>query len=136
MRGLPEEGSEIDAFLRKEGFKCREQEPDGVEHSLWRYYTKTFKRPDSNVLFRLVIRYMVQIHDAPLGSYDENHQFFYEDTYLKVFDRQMIPEDQIDWGIQYYDEETEALRGIDKFPLHLSSYNELQGLVIAFGATK
>lgn len=133
MRGLPEEGSAIDTFLRKEGFKCRDQEPDGVEYSLWRYYSKDFKRVDSNVMFRLVIRYMVQIHDDPGGSYDDNHQFFYEDTYLAVFDRQMIDEGGLFAGDKYYDEETESLRKVDKFPLHLGRYGDLQQLLISFG---
>ena len=134
MRGLPEDGSKIDGFLRKEGFKCREQEPDGVEYSLWRTYRKDFKRIDSNVMFRLVIRYMVQIHDDPGGSYDDNHQFFYEDTYLTVFDRQMIDEGGLFAGDKYYDEETESLRKVDRYEIRVSSYPEIQNLVGVLGS--
>jgi len=126
MQGLPEEGSVIDTFLRKEGFKCRQQEPSGVEYFRWREYSKDFKRVDSNVMFRVVIRYIVQIHDDPGGSYDDNHQLFYEDTYLAVYDRQMIEEDGLFSGDKYYDEDTEQLRRIDSYTLRIRSYAELK----------
>jgi hypothetical protein len=126
LKGLPEEGTEIDSFLRKEGFKCREQEPDGVQYSKWRYYIKDLRQFDSNVMLRLVIRFDIQIHDDPGGSYDDNHEFFYENTYITVFDRRMVEDPSLFDGDMYYDEETESLRKVDKYRIHIQEYGDIQ----------
>ena len=129
LKGLPEEATELDSFLRKEGFKCREQEPDGVQYSRWRYYSREFRRFDSNVMFRVVIRFDLQVHDDPGGSYDDNHQFFYEDTSIVVFDRCMEDDPSLFDGDKYYDEATESLKKVDKYRIHVADYAKIKNLI-------
>lgn len=129
LKGLPEECTEIDTFLRKEGFKCKEPESDGVQYSRRRYYTKDFRKEDSNLMLRVVIRFELLIHDDPGGSYNDNHELYYENCHLAAYDRQMATEDGLFAGERFYDEETESLRRIDKYAISISSYEEVLKLV-------
>ena len=126
LAGLPEECTEVDQFLRSEGFKCHEQET--ADSARWRRYTKEFRKHDSNVMLRLVIRFELTIHDDPRGSYDDNHELCYEDCYLLIFDRQMLVEDGLFAGDRFYDEETESLRKLDRYPIRAQSYDKLMML--------
>jgi len=129
LKGLPEDATKLDGFLRKEGFKCHEQDSDGVQFSRWRYYLREFRWFDSNVMFRLVIRFDLQIHDDPGGSYDDNHELFYENAYVVVFDRRMEDDPSLFDGDKYYDEETESLRKIDKYRIRVSDYAAIKNLI-------
>ena len=128
MKGLPEACTEIDSFLRREGFKCREVETEDM-YSRWCYYFREFRRADSNVMLRLVLRFDLQISDSPVGSYDDNHDLFYEDCYIEIYDRQMLKEEGLFDGEHFYDEDSELLRKIDRYPICTASYSELKQLM-------
>ena len=80
-------------------------------------------------MFRLVIRFDLQIHDDPGGSYDDNHELFYENAYVVVFDRRMEDDPSLFDGDKYYDEETESLRKIDKYRIRVSDYAAIKNLM-------
>lgn len=128
MQGLPETCTEIDSFLRREGFNCREVETEDM-YSRWCYYSREFRRADSNVMLRLVLRFDLQISDSPTGSYDDNHELSYEDCYIEIYDRQMHKEEGLFDGEYFYDEDTELLRKIDSYQICTASYAEVKQLM-------
>lgn len=125
MRDLPESCVETDTLLRKRGFKCREVETEDM-HSRWCYYFKDFRQSNSNVMIRVEMQFDLWIHDAPFGSYDDNHDLNHESTYLVVFHRQMEKEEDF-FDDDFYDEDTEKLRKISKYPLSVYTFEELEG---------
>ena len=88
MNSLPEGCIKIDSFLRNKGFTCEEEET--TDSLRWRYYYKEFKQCSSNVIIRVVLRFELFLSDGcPPYNYDDNHDLFFNDVYLEVFDRQM-----------------------------------------------
>ncbi len=68
------------------------------------------------------------IYDDPGASYDDNHNLSFNDAYLEVFDRQMDSLDSFD-GEPMYDEDTERLCRIDKFPINPRSMVDIDNLI-------
>ena len=79
-------------------------------------------------MFQLVLRCDLNIHDAPSGRYDDNHELSFEEAYLEVFDRQMFPMEGLPFPDVIYDEDTEALRRIDRYPIRVKSFEDIQML--------
>lgn len=123
LPGLPGGCMEIDTFLRNEGFCCEEE--DSTDSSRWRWYQKEFRQYDSNAMLRLVIRFELTITDG--GGYNENHNLYFNDIYLEIYDRQMEQDDSYsEYGRPEYDNETEQLLKIDMYELRIRSYAELK----------
>jgi hypothetical protein len=123
LPGLPEGCVEIDTFLRKEGFECEEEHTTDCCRGTW--YFKEFRKSDSNAMLRLVIRFELVISDSPFGSYNDNHELYFNDICLEIYDRQM-EEGGSYYGRPEYDNETEHLRRIDMYTLRIRSYAELK----------
>ena len=121
----------LDEFFRDQGFDCREQSTsDSVR---WRDYFLTFKKPESNVLIRLILRFELNIGDSPDASYDDNHQISFDHARIDVFDRCM-PRVGSYMGFPEYDEDKESKRKIDSYPILIRSLEDLNVMRSVLGA--
>ncbi len=120
---------ETDNFLRKEGFTCREE--DSTDCCRLNDYEKEFRRDNSNVMFRLVIRFEMSISDCPYGSYEDNNSLYYCCTFIEVFHRGLeIARSDYDYYYYYGPEETdEKLEWIARYSLKVNSYKEIQAFM-------
>lgn len=122
---LPSTCTDIDTFLRDEGFSCVENVTR--DSNAWVYYFKELRKSCTNVMIRVVLRFELCVSDAPIGTYDENHDLFFNDAYLAIFDRQMR-KDGFVMGRPFYDEETESLQRIADFPITPDEFADISKL--------
>jgi hypothetical protein len=129
MNDLPESCVAIDTLFRKRGYGHREIEQEDV-YSKWVIYYKDFRRSDKNMMFRIELKFDLSIHDDPGGSYDDNHELYFEEAHLAVYDRRMEEDPemlQFDDG-PYYLEETENLKRFGAHSIRMSSLADLDTL--------
>lgn len=120
---------QTDNFFRKQGFTCREE--NTTDPTRLNDYEMEFRRDDSNVMFRLVIRFELSISDGPFGSYTDNHNLYYCKTFLEIFHRGLdITRSDYDYYYYYGPEETdEKLEWIARYELNVNSYKEIKALI-------
>ena len=76
------ENSKEPAFLFDRGYK--KVAPYDTDSVRWIYFVKTDMDLDNNVQKSLWLRYELVISDDPFADIDENFEYYYNDSFLRV----------------------------------------------------
>ncbi len=129
MDDLPEGCVETDTLLLEKGYRAR-RIPSDDPYLKYVIYFKDFRRANQNMMFRIELKFDLVIEDSPFGTYNDNHQLYFEEARLAVYDRRMdedpdmlsLPEGP------FYLEETERPIRIGAQDLRIFSLEDLTTL--------